>query len=94
MGSECKCNEGYVGVSCECTTSNSSCIGPGQDGRNVSLCSGVGQCICGQCICDDYATNFGGLCEECLVSRDLCEECLVVKNYQDTSNQVTSNQDT
>ena len=33
------------------------------------LPSGEGQCVCGQCVCNDYSSYFGEYCEDqCLVS--------------------------
>ena len=63
-GSSCICNDGFTGGACECPTDNSTCVRP----ETGLLCSGLGQCVCGLCLCDDYAENFGEFCEECLVS--------------------------
>lgn len=73
--SGCECYEGFTGGVCECTTNTSSCVRPGDEGSDVveeTVCSGEGQCICGQCVCNNYSASFGAYCEECLPCRSSC----------------------
>ncbi|KAM4622750.1 integrin beta-3 [Discoglossus pictus] len=55
----CQCHPGWLGPHCECSEEDYS---PSQQDRcspkvGVPLCSGRGECICGQCVC--YANDFG-----------------------------------
>lgn len=76
INSRCECDEGFTGGSCECTTNNSTCLRPGDEESGL-LCSGVGECVCGVCICNDYGLNFGQFCEECVVS----QSCILRMSY-------------
>lgn len=76
--SNCDCFDGFTGGVCDCTTDNSTCMGPGVMGE-VELCSGEGQCICGLCICNNYSVNFGNFCEQCLVSSTVRLDCGIGK---------------
>lgn len=67
INSRCECDDGFTGGACDCTRDNSTCVRPGDEGSGA-LCSGQGECVCGVCICNDYGTNFGQYCEECVVS--------------------------
>ena len=60
----CSCNEGYVGFTCSCPTSNSSCI----NGNDTALCSNQGECRCGVCVCQNYTIRSGAQCQLCPVS--------------------------
>ncbi|XP_026534756.1 integrin beta-2 [Notechis scutatus] len=66
----CRCNAGYVGKNCNCKTGGKtskelekSCR---KDNSSV-ICSGLGDCVCGQCICHTMADNqkhiYGSFCE-------------------------------
>ncbi len=65
--SRCECMDGYTGGACDCPTNTSSCRPEGSS-EGMTLCSGVGECICGQCVCNNYSVNFGRFCEQCQVS--------------------------
>lgn len=67
INSRCDCNEDFTGGACECTRDNSTCLRSGDEESGV-LCSGMGECVCGVCICNDYGLTFGQYCEECVVS--------------------------
>ncbi|RWS16459.1 integrin beta-PS-like isoform X1, partial [Dinothrombium tinctorium] len=64
----CKCSPGWTGSSCECSTGTASCISP-VDGK---ICSGRGQCVCGQCVCENE-TIAGKYCEICPTCPDHCQ---------------------
>ncbi|XP_013926954.1 PREDICTED: integrin beta-2 [Thamnophis sirtalis] len=66
----CRCNAGYVGKNCDCKTGGKtskelekSCR---KDNSSV-ICSGLGDCVCGQCICHTMADTqkhiYGPFCE-------------------------------
>uniref|UniRef100_A0A8C0WKB0 Integrin beta n=1 Tax=Castor canadensis TaxID=51338 RepID=A0A8C0WKB0_CASCN len=66
----CRCDAGYIGKNCECQTQGRSsqelegrCR---KDNRSI-MCSGLGDCICGQCVChaSDVPNKqiFGRYCE-------------------------------
>ncbi|KAM4630011.1 integrin beta-6 [Polymixia lowei] len=54
----CTCQPGYVGPRCACSeeTSQSSDCRPAA-AAEAELCSGQGECYCGQCVC--HASSFG-----------------------------------
>ena len=60
----CSCNDGFIGFTCNCPTSSSSCINP--DGNQ--LCSNHGDCRCGICVCQNYTLRSGTYCQLCPVS--------------------------
>ncbi|XP_014744640.1 PREDICTED: integrin beta-4 isoform X2 [Sturnus vulgaris] len=74
----CVCESGWEGPSCECPTSNDTCI----DSRG-GICNNHGRCECGRCICDmaslytsstceiSYSLGFQAVCES---TRD-CVRC-------------------
>ncbi|KAG7207279.1 hypothetical protein KM043_008951 [Ampulex compressa] len=81
---ECVCDDGWSGASCNCRTSNRSCIAPGS--INELLCSGRGDCVCGECICyEDKTTRYSGkFCNKCPTCPSRCEElkpCVQCKMY-------------
>ena len=68
----CRCNEGYAGDDCACSQSTDTCRPPvfGDTVANgdtpsepVPLCSGGGQCVCGECVCE--GDRYGPYCQEC-----------------------------
>ncbi|XP_032831479.1 integrin beta-1-B-like isoform X1 [Petromyzon marinus] len=67
----CRCNEGRIGRLCECSTDevNSEDIWASckRDNSSAVVCSGRGDCVCGECVCNkrDNANE--------LVSGPLCE---------------------
>lgn len=82
----CLCHSGRLGPHCECAegdynpTDQDRCSGPaGSDGPQSAICSGRGDCVCGQCVChnSDFGKVWGKLCEcddfNCLRYKgDLC----------------------
>ncbi|EDL03669.1 integrin beta 2-like, isoform CRA_a [Mus musculus] len=50
----CRCNSGYAGKNCECQTqgpSSQDLEGSCRKDNSSIMCSGLGDCICGQCEC-------------------------------------------
>ncbi|KAI4464729.1 integrin beta subunit [Holotrichia oblita] len=56
----CECLSGWGGEDCACSTSKKTCTAP--NGKEV--CSGRGQCVCGECKCNEDDNYFGKYCEE------------------------------
>lgn len=49
-----RCDAGYIGKNCECQTqgrSSQELEGSCRKDNNSIICSGLGDCICGQCLC-------------------------------------------
>ncbi|KAK9530354.1 hypothetical protein VZT92_011860 [Zoarces viviparus] len=68
----CLCDPGRLGPHCECAegdynpTEQDRCSGPaGSGGPQSAICSGRGDCVCGQCVChsSDFGKVWGKLCE-------------------------------
>lgn len=66
----CKCDAGYLGKNCECQTqgrSSQDLEGSCRKDNSSIICSGLGDCICGQCVChtSDVPNKkiFGQFCE-------------------------------
>ncbi|XP_023376897.1 integrin beta-2, partial [Pteropus vampyrus] len=66
----CRCDAGYIGKNCECQTqgrSSQELEGNCRKDNASVICSGLGDCICGQCVChaSDTPTKkiFGRFCE-------------------------------
>ncbi|KAM4889452.1 integrin beta-2-like [Thomomys bottae] len=66
----CRCDTGYIGKHCECQTQGRSSLeleGSCRKDNSSMVCSGLGDCICGQCVChaSDDPNNeiFGRYCE-------------------------------
>nr|XP_003823870.1 integrin beta-2 [Pan paniscus] len=50
----CRCDTGYIGKNCECQTqgrSSQELEGSCRKDNNSIICSGLGDCVCGQCLC-------------------------------------------
>ncbi|XP_069328314.1 integrin beta-2 [Eulemur rufifrons] len=50
----CRCEAGYIGKNCECQTqgrSSQELEGSCRKDNSSLICSGLGDCICGQCVC-------------------------------------------
>ncbi|KAJ8793631.1 hypothetical protein J1605_003639 [Eschrichtius robustus] len=50
----CRCDAGYMGKNCECQTqgrSSQELEGSCRKDNSSIICSGLGDCICGQCVC-------------------------------------------
>lgn len=63
----CQCHQGRLGPHCECSVEDYS---PSDDANCISkpgepICSGRGDCLCGQCNChaNDFGQVFGRYCE-------------------------------
>ncbi|XP_012262745.2 integrin beta-PS-like [Athalia rosae] len=80
----CVCQSGWGGEACDCRTTNSTCYPPGE---NSKICSGFGDCICGQCVCDKTEGRGGQFCEECpTCPNQRCDElkdCVECFAYQE-----------
>ncbi|XP_036767972.2 integrin beta-2 [Manis pentadactyla] len=66
----CRCDPGYVGKNCECQTqgrSSQELEGHCRKDNNSLVCSGLGDCVCGQCVCHSSDTPnkhiFGQFCQ-------------------------------
>ncbi|XP_007946883.1 integrin beta-2 [Orycteropus afer afer] len=66
----CRCEHGYIGKSCECQTqgrSSQELEGSCRKDNSSIVCSGLGDCVCGECIChrvDDPKKHiYGRYCE-------------------------------
>uniref|UniRef100_A0A8C6LG78 Integrin beta n=1 Tax=Nothobranchius furzeri TaxID=105023 RepID=A0A8C6LG78_NOTFU len=68
----CLCHPDRLGPYCECAegdynpTEQDRCSGPaGAGGSQSAICSGRGDCVCGQCVChsSDFGKVWGKLCE-------------------------------
>ncbi|XP_032721105.1 integrin beta-2 isoform X2 [Lontra canadensis] len=66
----CRCEAGYIGKNCECQThgrSSQELEGSCRRDNNSIICSGLGDCLCGQCVChqSDVPNKkiFGRYCE-------------------------------
>ncbi|XP_031220687.1 integrin beta-2-like protein [Mastomys coucha] len=66
----CRCNSSYVGKNCECQLqgrSSQDLEGSCRKDNSSIVCSGLGDCICGQCVChtSDTPNNviYGRYCE-------------------------------
>uniref|UniRef100_A0A8C6R6C1 Integrin beta n=1 Tax=Nannospalax galili TaxID=1026970 RepID=A0A8C6R6C1_NANGA len=66
----CRCDSGYIGKNCECQTqgrSSQELEGNCRKDNSSIVCSGLGDCICGQCVChtSDVPNKmiFGQYCE-------------------------------
>ncbi|XP_037014078.2 integrin beta-2 [Artibeus jamaicensis] len=66
----CRCDAGYIGKNCECQTqgrSSQELEGSCRKDNSSIICSGLGDCICGQCVChrSDVPNKeiFGQFCE-------------------------------
>ncbi|KAL0984409.1 hypothetical protein UPYG_G00141040 [Umbra pygmaea] len=70
----CLCDPGRLGPRCECAEGDYSsaeqdqCTAPsarGKGGQEAVVCSGRGDCVCGQCVChgSDFGKVWGKLCE-------------------------------
>lgn len=50
----CRCEAGYIGKNCECLThgrSSQELEGSCRRDNSSLICSGLGDCLCGQCVC-------------------------------------------
>ncbi|XP_074857627.1 integrin beta-2 isoform X2 [Carettochelys insculpta] len=66
----CSCNPGYIGKNCECETkgkSSKELEGSCRKDNASVICSGLGDCVCGQCTCHTSDTPnkqiYGTYCE-------------------------------
>ncbi|XP_047702960.1 integrin beta-2 [Prionailurus viverrinus] len=66
----CRCDAGYIGKNCECQTqgrSSQELEGSCRRDNNSLICSGLGDCLCGQCVCHQSdipnKSIFGRFCE-------------------------------
>ncbi|XP_048202051.1 integrin beta-2 isoform X1 [Perognathus longimembris pacificus] len=66
----CRCDAGYIGKNCECQTqgkSSQELEGSCRNDNSSIVCSGLGDCICGQCVChtsdEPNKEIFGRYCE-------------------------------
>ncbi|XP_055463035.1 integrin beta-2 [Psammomys obesus] len=66
----CRCESGYIGKNCECQTqgrTSQELEGSCRRDNSSIVCSGLGDCICGQCVCHNIEGSnkmiFGQYCE-------------------------------
>ncbi|KAF0884245.1 ITB2 protein, partial [Crocuta crocuta] len=66
----CRCDAGYIGKNCECQTqgrSSQELEGSCRRDNSSLICSGLGDCLCGQCVCHQSdvpnKSIFGRFCE-------------------------------
>nr|XP_031838530.1 integrin beta-PS-like [Nomia melanderi] len=81
---QCVCHGGWSGPSCNCKSSNETCIPRGT--KSGILCSGHGDCVCGECICHEEGNirYSGKFCNNCPTCPSRCEElknCVLCQMY-------------
>lgn len=64
----CKCDVGWEGENCNCTTIKETCMSVAS---NDLLCSGRGYCHCGVCQCTTPGA-YGATCDKCPTCPDSC----------------------
>ncbi|XP_033639527.1 integrin beta-PS-like [Asterias rubens] len=80
----CQCNPGWSGSNCGCEKNAKKCVSP--DG---SICSNVGVCECGKCLCNiktrndtkKYLGSTCQICEECPSECNLHKACVQCQAY-------------
>lgn len=81
----CQCKSGWTGPDCTCRDSTDTCIAPGAP--NGELCSGHGDCTCGECKCHETSDGrySGRYCEKCPTCSGRCYEfkdCVQCQMYK------------
>ncbi|KAM8718425.1 hypothetical protein ACLKA7_001609 [Drosophila subpalustris] len=68
----CNCKPGWTGSSCDCSTSQDTCMPP----NGGEICSGHGTCECGVCKCKstDDGRYSGKYCDKCPTCSGRCHE--------------------
>lgn len=68
----CQCTKDWTGQACECLKSDATC----RDPKSGKICAGNGECICGQCRCNQTEERqyTGQFCEECPTCPTLCDQ--------------------
>ncbi|KAL7744462.1 hypothetical protein ACLKA6_001839 [Drosophila palustris] len=68
----CNCKPGWTGSSCDCSTSQDTCMPP----NGGEICSGHGSCECGVCKCKstDDGRYSGKYCDKCPTCSGRCHE--------------------
>ena len=82
----CECEEGWSGNQCSCPTTNCP-VGP-----NQLECSGRGDCVCGECVCNVMDGPMFGV-DNPLITGDACE-CSNFECEQDSNGVVCSGRGT
>lgn len=78
----CQCDRGWIGVACNCRTSNDTCIR-----KKGEICSSHGTCECGACRCEVSTEGrySGRFCEKCPTCSGRCHElkdCVQCQMYR------------
>ncbi|CAF3376669.1 unnamed protein product [Rotaria socialis] len=74
----CKCQEGWTGDDCSCTTKTDSCL------VNNTICNNQGICECGRCKCNKDSGYLGPTCEDCPTCEHRCaatKDCVLCKIF-------------
>jgi len=69
---KCVCKPGWTGSDCSCADTTDTCVSP----RGGEICSGKGECVCGECQCiEENGSRYSGkYCEECPTCPSKCPE--------------------
>uniref|UniRef100_A0A336M8L1 Integrin beta n=2 Tax=Culicoides sonorensis TaxID=179676 RepID=A0A336M8L1_CULSO len=80
---QCACAPGWGGPACSCKTTTDTCLAPG----DTVLCSGHGECVCGECKCEttEEGRYSGRFCDKCPTCPGRCQEfkdCVQCQMYK------------
>lgn len=80
----CVCNPGWIGPDCSCKNTTKTCIAPNDN----KICSGHGDCECGECKCYDldegrYSGTYCERCPTCPLKCDAYRDCVECQIFRD-----------